>query len=364
MINRLYIHVPFCVRKCAYCSFYSIPIENGFERSYLDKIAKEMERKADLCGALRSIYIGGGTPNLLSASSMERLFLLIRKHFKFDDFCEISIECNPESMDKCKAELFANFANRISVGVQSFDVAKRDILGRRAVDADIFRAFELLCDCGIKNLSCDLINSIPQQSPKNYESDLKKAISLGISHLSSYSLSVEEGTLLANKNIVIDEDIEIEMWNISDEILSSAGMKRYEISNFCKNGAECIHNLEIWFGDRYLGLGPSASSFDGKKRWTESANFATWLGDAKPEYDIISERRRAAEILAFGFRTLRKWKDEIFFQRSGFRLSDWEDVFRELAADVLIKYDGVSAISTQRGLLLWNNLAAKIMNLS
>ncbi|HPN83784.1 MAG TPA: radical SAM family heme chaperone HemW [Victivallales bacterium] len=360
-IERLYIHVPFCRGKCGYCAFYSIAIDASLEKAFLDKISSDIEIKYGSCNALKSIYIGGGTPTALSDNSMRKLFATIRQYFKVTDDCEISVECNPESLTDSKAEIIANFANRVSVGVQSFNKDLRRILGRRAGDEDISRCFAILKKHGIANVSCDLINSIPGQRLEDYESDLKQAVNLGVCHLSSYSLTIEEGTRLAAKKICIDEDEELKMWEIADEVLSAYDFKRYEISNFSRYGFECKHNLEIWFGDRYLGLGPSASSFDGTKRWTESANFTDWINGSNPDYDIISNRKRASEILAFGFRTLRKWTSESFMRRTGFKLSLWDGLLSDLEREGLICYNGKSAVSTMKGLLLWNSLAEKII---
>jgi oxygen-independent coproporphyrinogen-3 oxidase len=362
VMERLYIHVPFCLSgKCGYCAFYSIPWEKNAEEAWLAKIAGDMDSKRVLCGEFRSVYLGGGTPTALSAESLEKLFAHLRKNFNFSSGCEISVECNPETLDVAKAAILSNFANRLSLGVQSFEKDVRMTLGRRARDEEIVSAFELARKAGFENISCDLINSIPGQSLDGHVADIGKAVQAGAKHISSYSLTIEEGTRLARAVMATDEEDELRMWNADDEAMSSHGFSRYEVSNFSKKGFECVHNLEIWFGDKYLGLGPAASSFDGEKRWTESANFAEWLRRAEPEYDIIPREKRAAEILAFGFRTTRAWTREKFKERSGFDIREWDDVLSSLAEDGLIAYDGNSACSTPRGLLMWNSLAERII---
>ncbi len=361
-MERLYIHVPFCfLGKCGYCAFYSIPWEREAELEWLAKISEDIDRKSVLCGKLRSVYLGGGTPTALSAESLEKLFAHLRKNFNLSSACEISVECNPESLDVEKAGILADFANRLSLGVQSFEEKARMTLGRRARDEEIARAFELAREAGFENISCDLINSIPGQSLDGHITDIGKAVQAGVSHISSYSLTIEEGTRLAQAAMATDEEDELGMWNADDEAMSGYGFSRYEVSNFSKKGFECAHNLEIWFGDKYLGLGPAASSFDGEKRWTEPANFAEWLRRAEPEYDIIPREKRAAEILSFGFRTTRAWTREKFKERSGFDIRGWDDVLSSLAKDGLIAYDGNSASSTPRGLLMWNSLAERII---
>jgi len=361
-MERLYIHAPFCLSgKCGYCAFYSIPWEREAELEWIAKIAEDIDRKRQLCGKLRSVYLGGGTPTALSAGCLEKLFTHIRKSFNLSSGCEISIECNPETLNAEKAGILANFANRLSLGVQSFEKDVRMTLGRRASDEEIARAFELARGAGFENISCDLINSIPGQSLDGHVADIGKAVRAGAKHISSYSLTIEEGTRLAQTAMTTDEEDELMMWNADDKAMSGHGFSRYEVSNFAKKGFECVHNLEIWFGDRYLGLGPAACSFDGEKRWTEPANFAGWLRGAEPEYDIIPREKRAAEILAFGFRTTMAWTREKFEERSGLDMKGWDDVLSSLAEDGLIAYDGSSASSTPRGLLMWNSLAERII---
>lgn len=362
MIERLYIHVPFCAKtKCAYCAFYSEKFDPKLESAYIAKLSEEFKKKNSLCGKLKSIYIGGGTPTALSTISIDKIFSLIEKNFRISENCEISIESNPETLTKSKMSVIANFANRISLGIQSFDSLTRKIIGRECTDCDIRKAIRLIQKSGIKNFSCDLINSVPRQTLESCKSDLIRAIDAGVNHLSSYSLTIEEGTELANKKIKTDKDLEVKVWEMHDKILSQYGFKRYEISNFAKRGYQCKHNLEIWFGDKYLGIGPAASSFDGEKRWTEIANFAKWLNGAAPEYDIIEKKKRAGEILAFGFRTSKKWTDKKFFKRTSFHLNEWSTVLEELQKYGLIKYKENYVVSKKKGLMLWNTVAEMII---
>ena len=362
MIERLYIHVPFCKReKCSYCAFYSEKLTPNLEELYISKLSETIKEKSELCGKLKSIYIGGGTPASLSEKALDTIFSLIKNNFKIAENCEISIETNPETLNSAKMKLIANFANRISLGIQSFNPETRKILGRKSSDRDIFKAIELIYKSGIENFSIDLINSVPGQNLKSYESDLLQTLNSGVKHISSYSLTIEEGTALSKKKITNDTGLEIKIWKLHDQILPEYGFKRYEISNFALKNSECKHNLEIWFGDKYLGLGPSASSFDGKKRWTEIANFAKWLKNHPPEIDMITGKKRAAEILAFGLRTTKKWTDDKFFERTSFHLNEWQNIINKLQEYRLVKYDGKELYSTGKGLMLWDSAAEMII---
>ncbi|HPO90143.1 MAG TPA: radical SAM family heme chaperone HemW [Victivallales bacterium] len=362
MIKRIYIHIPFCSgKKCDYCTFYSEKWTEDAEIAFLKKLKDDFINASSSCGELLSFYIGGGSPSALTAKGLEFLFNAIEKNFKIPGECEISIELNPEDLDRTKIALIANFANRISLGVQSFNDSLLEILGRRAKRKEVLKAIDLIHNEEIKNFSIDLINSIPGQTLQMYEEDLSMALKCGITHLSSYSLTIEEGSKLLGKQLENNLELEMEIWELNDKVLSENAMRRYEISNFAREGFECKHNLEIWFGDKYLGFGPASASFDGEKRWVEVSDFTNWLNGKPPELDVISPKKRAAEILAFAFRTVKPWSEEKFFERTSFSLKDFEDILLKLDSESLIKYKGDEVLSTERGLLLWNSLAEKII---
>ncbi|MFA6293424.1 MAG: radical SAM family heme chaperone HemW, partial [Victivallales bacterium] len=305
MINRLYIHVPFCASKCGYCAFYSLPSPRDSDiDSYLEKLALDFKSSSHLCGKLDSVFIGGGTPTFLSAENLLKLFSLINSFFEISASAEISIECNPETLTPEKARIIAKFANRVSLGIQSFNPLFRKILGRQGSVSTIGKAISLLTKNGIGNIGCDLIYAIPGQSPEDWQDDLEKAVSLPLKHISAYSLTYEEGTLLTKnpQNFTTDDrrlttnDYSIKMWNLAGSFLRKHDFRRYEISNYAKRGFECRHNLEIWYGDKYLGFGPAAASFDGDKRWINVGDLQKWLSGAEPEFDLIPPEKRAREI--------------------------------------------------------------------
>jgi oxygen-independent coproporphyrinogen-3 oxidase len=363
-VKRLYIHIPFCASKCGYCAFYSIPAAGGeIIEKYLRRLCRELEKKSRTCGELESVYVGGGTPSFLAAEDIERIFTALKANFSLSNNCEISIECNPETLNDEKISVLSRSVNRVSFGVQSFNERFRKILGRKGSPENLYTALELFRKNGLENFSCDLIHGIPGQTTEDYAGDLEKFLQFNCKHLSSYSLTFEEASRMSKENIITpDPETEMEMWRKNDEILSIAKIKRYEVSNFAAEGSECVHNLEIWFGDRYLGIGPSASSFDGKNRWTEKAGLEEWLNEEEPDRDIIPAERRAAEILAFGLRTLKPWTNEKFRERSGFYFQQWEKALCELEREGLITMSNGLLESTMKGLIFWNNIAEKIIN--
>ncbi len=329
---------------------------------YLSRLASDFEANSANCGALKSVFIGGGTPTLLSPESLSFIFEKLKKHFHLCDATEVSIECNPETLDEKKADTLAGIVNRASLGVQSFEPRLRKTLGRQGNVESIAKAAKLLKARGIENLSMDLIYAIPGQSIEDWRRDLDKALDFEIKHLSAYALTIEEGSRLAGDNCDINEELAADMWPITEEILTTRGLKRYEISNYAIPGFECRHNLNVWHGDSYLGCGPAASSFDGAKRWTQRADLDAWTKGKSPEYDIVDEESRAREIFVMGLRTVSGWKLE---ELAKFRhVPDLEKIKLECAGFIeagMMLFDPASIRLTEKGLLFWDSIAEAII---
>ncbi len=365
--ENVYIHIPFCSRKCDYCSFFSVPSpDKKLIDAYLNRLEEDLA-EANLSIPVKTIYLGGGTPSLLSCVQLERFYAMIKKYVPLLPSAEISMECNPETLDPEKGEIILNFVNRLSIGVQSFNHKLRVKLGRHSKDSEIEAALSSLRGRQIKDFNIDLIYGIPGQSLKEWEQDLEIAAAHDISHISCYCLTIEEGTPLAQaftgENLV-DDEITAEMWSLTGAFLESRKIRRYEISNYAKPGAECIHNMNVWYGQPYLGLGPSSTSFDGKDRWTQPASLEKWLTGQAPEMDIIDPEYRMAEIFIIGLRTVDGWNNKrwqnVFLQKNMY--IDWstmlERAFRvkELHPDLMnVSEDNISL--TEKGLLFWNTAA-------
>ncbi len=361
--QRLYVHVPFCAAKCAYCAFYSEPHASAVDiEAYFKRLEREFKEHALATSPLESIYIGGGTPTWLSARNLRRLFELIRANFAVADGAEISIECNPETLTPAKAREIAKFADRVSVGIQSFNPKFRRIIGRQGRAESIVPAFEMLAAEGIANLGADLIYAIPGQSLADWRNELERACMLPVKHVSAYSLTFEEGTALATRHGLNHEhDLSAEMWKLAGRFLSTRGFRRYEISNYARKGSECAHNLGTWFGDTYLGCGPAASSFDGTRRWTNPASLAKWCRGEAPEIDEIPPERRAREIFTMGLRTSQGWNRECFKAATGFDFMEWQSDMAQIAAAGLLNLSEEKVRCTARGLLLWNQVAERVI---
>ncbi len=363
--NNIYIHVPFCDGKCSYCAFYSEPSYDPLRaRLWLESVARGLERSEFRIEEVKTLYIGGGTPTCLGIQEMRALFDILKTRVPFADDPEISMECNPGSLDEEKANLMASFVNRVSVGAQAFDEELLATLGRRGSNGfrSVERAFELLRAAGIQNLGLDLIYAIPGESADGWRQELELALKLKPKHLSAYSLTIEEGTRLANSRLnVPDDDDSAEMWDLAGEILGMDGLLRYEVSNYAAEGFQCRHNQAVWHGENYLGLGPSASSFDGSKRWTEASPIDLWLAGADPEHDELPPQARARELFVMGLRTVRGWKAKEFKDASGMDWGFAEAKLGVLHDEGLLEIGEDFVKPTPKGLVFWNSMAEELI---
>ncbi|MDT8391781.1 MAG: radical SAM family heme chaperone HemW [Lentisphaeria bacterium] len=365
MVDHLYIHVPFCASKCAYCAFYSETDAAPAARlAWLDKLAEELHAHAPELARLRTVFIGGGTPTFLPPLELERALASIRAVIPSGGVGEFTIECNPETLTPEKADSLARHGvNRVSLGVQSFSPALRRTLGRGGSAEAAEQAVGLLRNAGIRNYGMDLIYGIPGQRLTDWERDVRHACGTGVSHLSAYALTVEEGTRLARKGAPPpDDELAADMWTVTGECCADYGLARYEISNYALPGKTCRHNQGIWHGQSYLGLGPAASSFDGISRWTQPADLRAWLEDTPPERDELPAPERACEILAFGLRTVEGWNKQDFadltrFTIRGLRGAAVDDLIRQ---ELLVETDS-HVRPTERGLLFADTVAINLV---
>jgi len=357
--------VPFCVSKCSYCAFYSVPsAPQELIDGYLEKLKLDFEKFAPRCSAPQSIFIGGGTPNSLSANNMRKLFSSIDEFFDLKSVKEFSIECNPEFLDPEKASLIASYANRVSMGVQSFSPASRKTIGRAGDPASFYSALNLLRSNGMENIGADLIYAIPGQSLAQWKSELSQAADSGVKHISAYALTLEEGSsLAADKDLEIpDDEVSAAMWEAAGNVLSSKGFRRYEISNYSLPGFECSHNSAIWLGDTYIGFGPAAASFDGTDRWTNPSDIEKWLAGDAPEMDVIPREKRLREIFVMGLRLADGWNIQNFRKLAGDDLA--KRMISECSSFVsegIFDIQDDSLRLTAKGLLLWNAVGSELL---
>ena len=286
----LYIHIPFCKSKCGYCDFYSfVPDENTMNR-YLDDLIKRTDEYSALINrAVDTIYIGGGTPSVFGGERIGRLIKKIRSRFFVMPDCEITVECNPSSVDASLVKALKEAGvNRISMGVQSAVTSERKSLGRLSDSEQAKRAVALFKENGFENISLDLMLGLENQTPDTLDESLDFIFSLDVKHVSAYLLKLEEGTPLferRNSLSLPDEDTVCELYLHTVKKLREHGIFQYEISNFARPGFESRHNLKYWNSGEYLGLGPSAHSFLDGKRFYFERDFDGFLNGNQPTDD-------------------------------------------------------------------------------
>jgi len=267
MPEFLYIHIPFCVRKCLYCDFFSIPYDESLAKAYIDALSKELILKKEPANTLKTIYIGGGTPSLLPNECFTQLFRCLRDNFHLSSSPEITVEANPGTINQSKIDtlLFLG-VNRLSIGIQSFNDKELKTLGRIHTSDDALRSIELIKHTGLDNFSIDLMYGIPGQTMDSWRKSILKAIGLSPAHISTYELTPEENTplyeLIQSHNTTMpDEELILEMYNHVIDYLKTCGYEHYEVSNFALPGFRCIHNLNYWERGEYIGAGAGSHSF-------------------------------------------------------------------------------------------------------
>ena len=299
----LYIHVPFCLGKCRYCDFYSVPLDPPLARHYVSAAAAQIRRHADqLSQPLKSVFIGGGTPSVLGPDLLAKLIEPVGSLLSTDT--EFSIEANPGAIDaETLAAMTAGGVNRVSLGVQSFDDAELTMLGRRHTRSQALDAIDAIIQAGIDNWSLDLIYALPEQSLDRWRDTMQQALSLGPPHLSCYALSFEDQTplhdaLAAGEVTEISDDQQRRQYELACDLIDRAGLGHYELSNFARPGKQCRHNLTYWRNEPYLGIGPAAASYVDGQRRTNHPDLAGWLDAVEAGRAPSADRERLTGPLA------------------------------------------------------------------
>lgn len=314
--RALYVHIPFCETKCSYCDFYSLPGgRRGREpEAYLDALDRELALRAPAGFAPETIFVGGGTPTVLSAEEIARLGRILRARADLSRLREWTVEANPGTLDAARIDaLRAAGVDRVSVGVQSFDDRVLRSVGRIHDAAQARSAVRDLRAAGVPRVSVDLLFAVPGQGEDVFARDLEEAVALGTGHLSCYALLYEEGTtMLARERRGLvrreAEDLEREMLLLARRRLAAAGFRAYEISNFARPGQECLHNLVYWRNGPYLGIGVSAASFLGGVRSSNVRDLRAYLervardGEAAAESERLDPRGALGETIMLGLR--------------------------------------------------------------
>jgi len=313
----IYIHIPFCKKKCYYCDFFSIA-SSSRKIEYIESLIKEINLRKEYLGddIIKSIYFGGGTPSLLEIDELNRILNQIENYFKLSENCEITIEVNPEDINEEYIELLSDTkVNRISIGIQSLNDNILKFLGRRHNSQKAYEVVRLFQKAGFINISIDLIYGIPGLSIRQLTDTLDKIIELNLMHISTYHLTIEPKTVLYkkltdNKINIISEEESLWQYNIIKEKFRKYDYEQYEISNFAKNNLFSIHNVGYWTQQKYLGIGASAHSYDGNSRQWNVSDVKKYIeslnkGNIACEIEYLSNNDKYNEYIMTRLRT--KW---------------------------------------------------------
>ena len=369
----IYIHIPFCIRKCYYCSFNSVENQQGLIEPYISSLIKEIEgRSSDVKQyKAKSIYIGGGTPTILKASHLNMILNGCRRHFNLQRNIEITIEANPKTVDDNKLlELKSAGFNRISIGIQSFNDDELKLLGRQHNSDDGTSAFKAARNANFDNIGIDLIYGIPNQKKEDWDDTLGKAIKLNPEHISIYSLSIEKGTLFdklvaEDKLLTLSDDEAADMYNTAYAKLKQAGYLPYEISNFSKPGFSSRHNQIYWNNEEYIGIGAGAYSYINKKRLWNVSDIKKYIeknGKAIEGQEDLKTAQILAETIMVRLRTI----DGIDICRlnSMFKidfLKQYKEKISKLTDAGLIEIADNHLKLTRKGILLMNEVAVEFV---
>ena len=348
----IYIHIPFCVSKCIYCDFLSMPVNDEIKAEYVKSLCKEIENFSTSHKdeyEVATIFFGGGTPSTLKPFLMEQIMECVKANFCLKEDCEITVECNPGTVDLIKLTTYKNLGvNRLSFGLQSVNDEELKALGRINTYKDFLKSYEIALKAGFDNINVDLMSALPGQTLDSWKKTLKAVTMLKTAHISAYSLIIEEGTPLCEMvssglvNNLPDEDTEREIYAVTAEVLAKAGYHRYEISNYARDGKECKHNKIYWQGGDYIGFGLGAASYIGRKRFSNIRDIESYIDNPlveKEDVTVLSEEDMMAEFMYLGLRMMEGVKPSDFKNRFGRHLTN-------VYGDVIGKYSKIGLLET------------------
>ena len=368
---ELYVHIPFCVRKCQYCDFLSGPSDEETKDRYIEALLKEIraaEHTEDY--EIVSVFIGGGTPSALKAEAIASIMRTLQEQFFFCEDAEVTIEANPGTVDLEKLTIYRNVGiNRLSLGLQSTDAEELKLLGRIHSYEEFLKSYEWARKAGFSNINIDLMFAIPGQTGEAWRQHLYQVAELNPEHISAYSLIIEEGTPFAEQNLDLpDEDTEYQMYEDTAEILERYGYRQYEISNYAKQGYMCRHNAGYWQRLEYLGFGLGASSLYRGMRFSNTRRMQEYLKESRnsdqirKDVTVLSRNERIEEFMFLGLRMTEGISEKKFEENFDVRLMD-------VYGDILQKYEETGFMEhietkwrlTRKGIHVSNHILADFL---
>ena len=378
---ELYLHIPFCVQKCAYCDFLSATAGDAAKEEYVDALKQEIKRYRKMARSYRvsSVFVGGGTPSILSCGQILEIFKTLRQVFAIQSDAEITIEANPGTVTKEKLAAWKQAGiNRISFGLQSVKNEELKMLGRIHTYEEFRESYDLARQAGFENLNVDLISAIPGQSVQSWEETLRTVAELGPEHISAYSLIIEEGTKFyqwyregkqsEGHPALPDEEVERTMYEQTQEILNEYGFHRYEISNYAKEGKECRHNLGYWNRTQYLGIGLGASSLIADTRYHLCTDLTSYIEriesgeDLREEIEVLTKEEMMEEFMFLGLRKMQGVSRTRFEHCFGNPIEEvYGDALNKLTEEGLLEIEGDHIRLTKRGIDVSNSVFCEFL---
>lgn len=368
----IYIHIPFCKQACHYCDFhFSTSLQT--KDDVIISILKEIEIQKDYLESekIESIYFGGGTPSILSVDEINKITDSISKHHNLSELKEVTLEINPDDINQTKVNAFKNtIVNRFSVGIQSFFDEDLKYLNRAHNSNEADTSIKMLQDAGFDNLTLDLIYGIPTSGMERWKTNLQKAFDLNVPHLSCYALTIEEKTVFGNWldkgkiAVMDDESVNAQFNHLMDESKLN-GFEHYEISNFAKAGYRAFHNTKYWLGKKYLGIGPSAHSYNETSRQSNIANNVKYIEAFQNkkdwfEIEFLTPENKANEYLMTSLRTIWGCNLDTLKNQFNYNTDNINEVLNQLTADGLILVKDKNITLTKNGKLLTDSISEKL----
>lgn len=388
----LYIHIPFCVKKCNYCDFLSFSSSDTVKKQYIKALCQEIEsffavQKQEKDNTeeiiIKTIFFGGGTPSILGAKQIEEVMDAVRKTFVIAADAEITIEMNPGTIKREKLETYQKIGiNRLSIGLQTTDDELLKVLGRVHTYEQFLENYKMARELGFQNISVDLMSALPKESIKDYQKDLERVLQLEPEHISSYSLIIEEGTPFYDNDEILDhlpsEEEDRAMYELTEQMLLERGYHRYEISNYAKTGKESRHNSVYWTGGEYVGFGLGASSYlrsdhpylqDSKEqleqyygvRFKNETNIKKYIQNSyvpileKEEVTFLSKQEAMEEFMFLGLRMMQGIKEQQFLEQ--FHIS-----VQSVYGDVVEKFVGMGLLEQTDGRICFTKKGIDVSN--
>lgn len=378
---ELYIHIPFCVKKCFYCDFLSMPVDESIRRHYVCKLIEEIEYKSEKYKEyeVSSLFFGGGTPSILSETQIAEIMKALQKNFSIKSDAEITIECNPGTLTGQKLSVYKQCGiNRISIGLQSGNNQELNMLGRIHTYEEFLQNYDLVRKIGFDNVNIDLMSALPGQTVSDWEDTLTKVLKLRPEHISAYSLIIEEGTPFyeiyekdelrrkegKRPQYLPSEETERAMYEVTRSILAQKGYERYEISNYAKKGMECKHNIGYWTRKNYLGLGLGSASLVENVRFSNSSDLKEYLnGKFEPqEKEVLTRKEQMEEFAFLGLRMMQGISRRRFEEAFGVAIEAvYGEVIHKMTALGLLTQQAGHIMLTEDGISVSNYVMSEFL---